>query len=34
MLTIAHRLSTLKNADKIMVMNEGELIEFGRPSDL
>lgn len=34
MLTIAHRLSTLKNADKIMVMNEGELIEFGRPGDL
>ena len=33
-LTIAHRLSTLKNADKIMVLEKGELIEFGEPGEL
>ena len=31
-ITIAHRLSTLKNSDKIMVTEKGELIEFGNPS--
>jgi ABC-type multidrug transport system fused ATPase/permease subunit len=33
-LTIAHRLSTLKNSDKIMVLEKGSLIEFGNPDDL
>ncbi len=33
-LTIAHRLSTLKNSDKIMVLEKGELIEFGNPVEL
>jgi len=32
--TIAHRLSTLKNSDKIMVMDQGQLVEFGDPNDL
>ena len=31
-LTIAHRLSTLQNSDKIMVMEQGRLVEFGSPS--
>jgi ABC-type multidrug transport system fused ATPase/permease subunit len=33
-LTIAHRLSTLKKSDKIMVMERGELVEFGDPTEL
>lgn len=31
---IAHRLSTVKNADKIYVMHEGEIIEQGKHSEL
>ena len=34
MLTIAHRLSTLQHSDKIMVMEQGKLVEFGSPADL
>lgn len=33
-LTIAHRLSTLQSSDKIMVMEQGELAEFGSPKEL
>lgn len=33
-LTIAHRLSTLKNSDKIVVMEGGSIIEFGSPAEL
>ena len=33
-LTIAHRLSTLQNSDKIMVMEQGKLVEYGSPSEL
>ena len=33
-LTIAHRLSTLQHSDKIMVMEQGKLVEFGSPADL
>ena len=33
-LTIAHRLSTLQNSNKIMVMDKGKLIEFGSPAEL
>jgi ATP-binding cassette subfamily B multidrug efflux pump len=28
-LIIAHRISTIKNADKILVMDKGEVIEQG-----
>ncbi len=31
---IAHRLSTVKNADQILVMNEGEIVEMGNHFDL
>ena len=28
-LSIAHRLTTLQNADCILVMNQGQIVEFG-----
>jgi len=31
---IAHRLSTVKNADQILVMNEGKIVEMGNHVDL
>ena len=31
---IAHRLSTIHNADRIAVLNEGELIELGSHDEL
>ena len=31
---IAHRLSTVQNADKIVVINDGEIIEEGRHEEL
>lgn len=33
-LTIAHRLQTVINADKILVMNDGEMVEFDHPHSL
>lgn len=33
-LVIAHRLSTVKNADEICVMHEGEIVERGKHDDL
>jgi ABC-type multidrug transport system fused ATPase/permease subunit len=33
-LVIAHRLSTVVNADKILVMNEGRIVERGRHREL
>jgi ATP-binding cassette, subfamily B, multidrug efflux pump len=31
---IAHRLSTLKHVDKILVLKEGEIVEYGSQKDL
>ena len=31
---IAHRLSTLRKANKIIVVDKGEIIEFGPPEEL
>jgi len=33
-ITIAHRLETIREYDKILVMEDGEIGEFGSPADL
>jgi len=33
-LLIAHRLSTVKNADRVCVINEGQVVESGRHEEL
>jgi ABC-type multidrug transport system fused ATPase/permease subunit len=33
-LTIAHRISTIADYDKVIVMSDGELVEFGTPHAL
>ncbi|KAL3282146.1 hypothetical protein HHI36_005341 [Cryptolaemus montrouzieri] len=33
-ITIAHRLNTIMNSDRIIVMNKGEIVEFDSPSSL
>ena len=33
-IAIAHRLSTLKNMDRIIVLDKGEIIEDGSPAEL
>jgi ATP-binding cassette subfamily B protein len=33
-LIVAHRLSTIRNADRILVMQEGRLVEIGSYQEL
>jgi ATP-binding cassette subfamily B protein len=33
-IVIAHRLATIENADRVLVLHEGKLVESGTPADL
>ena len=33
-ITVAHRLDTIINYDKIAVLKDGELVEYGSPNEL
>ena len=34
MITVAHRLSTVKNADQIVVLEKGKIAEIGKHEEL
>jgi len=31
MITIAHRMNTIVKSDKILILSDGEMVEFGDP---
>ena len=33
-ITIAHRISTVKSCDKVIVMDDGQIVEIGKPDEL
>lgn len=33
-IVIAHRMRTIENADKVIVLNEGKVVEEGNPQEL
>ena len=33
-ITIAHRISTVKSCDKVIVMDDGQIVEVGKPDEL
>ena len=33
-ITIAHRINTVKSCDRVIVMDDGEIVEVGKPDDL
>ncbi len=34
MLTVAHRLAVAREADRVLVMDAGQIVESGRPEEL
>jgi len=34
LIAVSHKLDTILDFDKVVVMNEGQLVEFGRPHQL
>ena len=33
-ITIAHRINTVKSCDRVIIMNNGEMVEAGKPDEL